>query len=54
MRKDKANLFVFRMNHPMQPQRPTANDILDINDPDSFKKKLQNKVAPSLRRRLSS
>jgi len=30
----------------MQPQRPPANDFLDINNPTSFRKKLQNKVAP--------
>jgi hypothetical protein len=45
MRKDKQIFSFFRMNHSMQPQRPPANDILDINDPDSFKKKLQNEVA---------
>jgi hypothetical protein len=46
MRKDKQIFSFFSMNHPMQPQRPPANDILGINDPDSFKDKLQNKVAP--------
>jgi hypothetical protein len=45
MRKDKQIFSFFRMNHSMGP-RPVANDILDINNPASFKKKLQNKVAP--------
>ena len=45
MRKDKQMFSFFRMNHSVQPQRPIANDILDINDATSFKKKLQTKVA---------
>ena len=46
MRKDKQLFCFFRMSHSMQPQRSIANDILDINKPASFKKKLQAKVAP--------
>lgn len=32
----------------MQPRRPIANDILEIKNGPSFKKKLQTKVAPRI------
>jgi len=48
MRKDKQIFSFFRMDRSVLPQRPTANDILDINNPASFKKKLQRQVAPMI------